>query len=230
MDAVISQATLASPRLNPSTSIQRDMFLPGNKSSSGKSDRQKQNKQGKKKGGQKPQLQYHSNHKPTLLRPKNHIPHTPHSNLLPLLILLHPLHNPPTRLLGILITLLLVPHDLLHLKLIRDIRAPHNRGSLLNCLSPKLNLVELVRNHARPFAPFHPAENANVCETVFVADEVGRRGGGKGVQSALGGEAVVEHGVQALGFGLVAVDRVGDLFGGVWGIRGLAEVALRFWP
>ena len=144
----------------------------------------------------------------------------PHSQLLLPLLVFHPLHNPPARLLRILVRLLLVFHRLLHLReIIRHIHALVDSRPLLNRLQPSLDLRELTRLDARPLAPVDPREDAYVGESVLVADEVGGLAGGDAVGCALGGEAVVEDLVEAVGFGLVAVYRVVDLFGGVLGVE-----------
>jgi hypothetical protein len=62
-----------------------------------------------------------------------------------------------------------------------------------------------------------PRENANVTQSELVSNQVRRLAGGDVVDLALRRETVVEHLVQALGLGLVAVDGVGDLLGGVCG-------------
>ena len=62
-----------------------------------------------------------------------------------------------------------------------------------------------------------PRENANVTQSVLVADQVRRFTFGDVVDIALRRQTVVQHLVQALGLGLVAVDGVGDLLGGVCG-------------
>lgn len=120
-------------------------------------------------------------------------------------------------MLSILLALLLAPHNLLHLELIRHIRALLDRRALLNRLEPNLHLRErrLARVHARPLAPVRPAEDADVRRGVLVGDEEGGLRGGEGEGGALRGEPVVEHAVEAPGFGLVAVYRIGDFFGGV---------------
>jgi hypothetical protein len=141
--------------------------------------------------------------------------HKLHSQLL-LLLILHPLHNPPTRLLRILLRLLLILHRLLHLReVVRHIHALVHRRPLLNRLQPGLDLRECRGFDARPFAPVDPREDADVGKGVLVADKVGGFAGGNGVGFAFGGEAVVEDLVEAFGFGLVAIDSVGDFFGGV---------------
>lgn len=60
-----------------------------------------------------------------------------------------------------------------------------------------------------------PRKHANITQSEFVPDQVSRFPGGDVVCFTLGRETVIEHLVQALGFGLVAVDGVGDLLGGV---------------
>jgi hypothetical protein len=114
----------------------------------------------------------------------------------------------PSKLLPLLL--------LLHLpKIIRHIHALLNRRPLLNVFHPKFDFRVRGRFDARPLAPVDPAEDADVAESEFVADEVGGGGGGEVVRFALRGEAVVEDLVEAVGFGLIAVYRVGDFFGGV---------------
>ena len=133
-----------------------------------------------------------------------------------LLLLLHPLHDPPTRLLRILLALLRILHRLLHLReIIRHVHALINSRPLLNRLQPNLNLRERGRFDARPLAPVDPGEHADVAERVLVADEVRGFAAGDAVGCALRGEAVVEDLVEAFGFGLVAVYGVGDFFGGI---------------
>ena len=61
-----------------------------------------------------------------------------------------------------------------------------------------------------------PRENANVTQSELVSNQVRRLAGGDVVDLALRRETVVEHLVQALGLGLVAVDGVGEFFGGIW--------------
>ena len=164
--------------------------------------------------------------------------------LLLVLLVLHPLHNPPARLLGILVRRLLVLHNLLHLaEVVGHIHALVDSGALLNRLQPGLDFWEAAGLDAGPFAPVDctqrlvlalliqrgtfewkqhkgrfrltPRENANITQSVLVADQVRRLAGGDVVDFALRREAVVQHLVQALGLGLVAVDGVGDLLGGV---------------
>jgi hypothetical protein len=67
------------------------------------------------------------------------------------------------------------------------------------------------------FRKLTPRENTNVAQSVLVPDQVRRLALGDAVDLALRREAVVQHLVQALGLGLVAVDGVGDLLGGVCG-------------
>jgi hypothetical protein len=153
---------------------------------------------------------------PARLSPHQSPSITSPSKLLPLLLLLHPLHNPPTALLRILLGLLAILHRLLHLpKIIRHVHALLNRRPLLNVFHPKFDFRVRGRFDARPLAPVDPAEDADVAESEFVADEVGGGGGGEVVRFALRGEAVVEDLVEAVGFGLVPVYGVWDLFGGV---------------
>ena len=145
--------------------------------------------------------------------------HRVHSQL-PLLIL-HPLHNPPARLLRILLRLLLILHRLLHLReIIRHTHALVDRRPLLDRLQPGLDLRERGRFDARPLAPVDPGEHADVAERVLVADEVRGFAVGDAVGFALRGEAVVENLVEAFGLGLVAVDGVVDFLGGVWIVLG----------
>jgi len=138
------------------------------------------------------------------------------------LLVLHALHNPPARLLSILIRLLLILHRLLHLReIVRDIHALVHGGTLLNRLQPCLHFWERSRFHARPLAPIDPREDADVAERVLVADEVCGFAVRDVVGLALGGETVVEDLIEAFGFGLVAVDGVFDLLGGVCGQLGI---------
>lgn len=74
--------------------------------------------------------------------------------LLLVLFILHPLHDPPARLLGIVVRRLLVLHDLLHLaEVIRHIHTLVNSGTLLNRLQPGLDLGETAGLDTGPFAP-----------------------------------------------------------------------------
>jgi hypothetical protein len=75
--------------------------------------------------------------------------------LLPLVLLvLHALHDPPTRLLGILVRRLLVLHNLLHLaEVIRHVHALVDSGTLLDRLQPNLDFGETAGLDAGPFAP-----------------------------------------------------------------------------
>jgi hypothetical protein len=71
--------------------------------------------------------------------------------------------------------------------------------------------------HRRGRVRLTPRENANVTQSVLVPDQIRRFTFGDLVDLALRRETVVQHLVQALGLGLVAVDGVGDLLGGVCG-------------
>lgn len=141
---------------------------------------------------------------------------SPPSQLLRPLLILHPLHNPPARLLRILLRLLAILHRLLHLReIIRHIHALVDRWPLLNRLQPDFHFGESSRFHARPLAPVGPREDTDVAQRVLLADQVRGFAVRDGVDFALRGETVVEDLVEALGFGLVAVDGVGEFFGGV---------------
>jgi hypothetical protein len=69
-----------------------------------------------------------------------------------------------------------------------------------------------------------PRENANVTQSELVADQVRSLAGRDVVDLTLRCETVVQHLVEALGLGLVAVDGVWDLLGGVCGSSQLACV------
>jgi hypothetical protein len=70
------------------------------------------------------------------------------------LLVLHSLHNPPARLLSILVRLLLVLHNLLHLaEIVGDVHALVDSGTLLDRLQPDFDLGETAGFDAGPFAP-----------------------------------------------------------------------------
>ena len=81
----------------------------------------------------------------------------PSSNLrllLLVLLVLHALHDPPARLLGILVRRLLVLHNLLHLaEVIRHVHALVDGWTLLDRLQPGLDFGETAGFDAGPFAP-----------------------------------------------------------------------------
>lgn len=91
---------------------------------------------------------------------------------MPLRILILPRNNPITMMFRILLLPLLRLHSLLHLKLVRNINSLFHRRPLLNILQPRLHMWIGFKRNSCPFGPVDPAENANVCYGVFVADDV----------------------------------------------------------
>lgn len=91
---------------------------------------------------------------------------------MPLRILILPRNNPITMMFRILLLALLRLHSLLHLKLVRNINSLFHRRPLLNILQPRLHMWIGFERNPCPFSPVDPAENANVCYGVFVADDV----------------------------------------------------------
>lgn len=92
---------------------------------------------------------------------------------MPLRILILPRNDPITMMFRILLLALLRLHSLLHLKLVRNINSLLHRRPLLNILQPRFHVWIRFKRNPCPFGPVDPAENANVCNGVFVADDVG---------------------------------------------------------
>lgn len=123
-----------------------------------------------------------------------------------LLIILLSLHDPSTRFLSMLISLLLGAHDFLHLEFIRNVDSFLHSRTCFNSFHPSFNRRERLDLNTSPRTEVDPRETGDICNTELVADKPETL-----TSLLLLSKTVVQDLVKTLGLGLVAVDAVLDL-------------------
>jgi hypothetical protein len=104
-----------------------------------------------------------------------------------LLIFLLALHDPSTRLLSMLLSLLLRAHNLLQLELVGNVDALLYSRTCVDDIQPPFNLGERLGLNASPSTPVDPGEAGNICNAELVAvGQDGRSGLGIDAWSRFG--------------------------------------------